>query len=87
VDQGREIERILDSLGNMTVKETNRNARDHILYLPSMDINDLFLVLQEPGRIKLPDHSQPSDYRDVQPKTYDPEFISQISSKMQVPDR
>ncbi|KAH9492541.1 hypothetical protein Btru_025766 [Bulinus truncatus] len=37
--------------------------------------------------IKLPDHTQPSDYSDVQPKTYDPEFISQISSKMQVPDR
>ncbi|CAL1536474.1 unnamed protein product [Lymnaea stagnalis] len=37
--------------------------------------------------IKLPDHTQPSDYSDVQPKSYDPEFISQISSKMQVPDR
>jgi hypothetical protein len=42
---------------------------------------------EETGRIKLPDHSQPSDYMDVQPRTYDPEFISQISSKMQVPDR
>ncbi|XP_059176165.1 mitochondrial fission factor homolog B-like isoform X1 [Physella acuta] len=38
-------------------------------------------------KIKLPDHTQPSDYSDVHPKTYDPEFISQISSKMQVPDR
>ncbi|BFZ11074.1 hypothetical protein BsWGS_14114 [Bradybaena similaris] len=40
-----------------------------------------------PGNIRLPDHTQPSDYRDVHPKTYDPEFISQISSRMQVPDR
>lgn len=27
----------------------------------------------------------PSDYSDVQPESYDPEFISQISSRMQVP--
>lgn len=32
-------------------------------------------------------NSLPSDFSDVQPKSYDPEFISQISSKMQVPDR
>lgn len=30
--------------------------------------------------------SLPSDYTDVQPKSYDPEFISDISNKMQVPD-
>lgn len=30
--------------------------------------------------------SLPSDYSDVQPKSYDPEFISDISNKMQVPD-
>lgn len=29
--------------------------------------------------------SLPSDYSDVQPESYDPEFISHISSKMQVP--
>lgn len=29
--------------------------------------------------------SMPSDYSDVQPESYDPDFISQISSKMQVP--
>ena len=28
--------------------------------------------------------SLPSDYSDVQPKTYDPVFISDISNKMQV---
>ncbi|CAG5126767.1 unnamed protein product [Candidula unifasciata] len=42
---------------------------------------------QEEGHIKLPDHTQPSDYLDIHSKTYDPEFISQISSRMQVPDR
>lgn len=30
--------------------------------------------------------SLPSDYSDVQPKSYDPAFISDISNKMQVPD-
>ena len=30
--------------------------------------------------------SLPSDYSDVQPRSYDPEFISDISNKMQVPD-
>lgn len=30
--------------------------------------------------------SLPSDYSDVQPKNYDPEFISAISNRMQVPD-
>ncbi|RUS87474.1 hypothetical protein EGW08_004728 [Elysia chlorotica] len=39
------------------------------------------------GRIHLPDHTQPSDYSDVQPSSYDPDYISQISSKMQVPHR
>ncbi|KAK3790196.1 hypothetical protein RRG08_007801 [Elysia crispata] len=39
------------------------------------------------GRIRLPDHTQPSDYSDVQPSSYDPDYISQISSKMQVPHR
>ncbi|XP_005112593.2 uncharacterized protein LOC101860941 [Aplysia californica] len=39
------------------------------------------------GSIKLPDHSLPSDYSDVQPHSYDPDYISQISSKMQVPHR
>ena len=29
--------------------------------------------------------SLPSDYSDVQPDNYDPDFITQISSKMQVP--
>lgn len=32
-------------------------------------------------------NSLPSDFSDVQPRSYDPQFISQISSKMQVPDR
>ncbi|XP_060084039.1 uncharacterized protein LOC132563295 [Ylistrum balloti] len=31
--------------------------------------------------------SLPSDYSDVQPSTYDPEFISDISNKMQVPHK
>ncbi|XP_069106396.1 transport and Golgi organization protein 11-like isoform X1 [Argopecten irradians] len=31
--------------------------------------------------------SLPSDYSDVQPSTYDPEFISEISNKMQVPHK
>ncbi|KAH3709974.1 uncharacterized protein LOC127857958 isoform X1 [Dreissena polymorpha] len=30
--------------------------------------------------------SLPSDYSDVQPRNYDPEFISAISNQMQVPD-
>lgn len=30
--------------------------------------------------------SLPSDYTDVQPRSYDPDFISDISNKMQVPD-
>lgn len=30
--------------------------------------------------------SLPSDYSDVQPRSYDPDFISSISNKMQVPD-
>ncbi|XP_045185803.2 uncharacterized protein LOC123543803 [Mercenaria mercenaria] len=30
--------------------------------------------------------SLPSDYSDVQPKSYDPDFISTISNQMQVPD-
>lgn len=30
--------------------------------------------------------SLPSDYSDVQPRNYDPDFISNISNKMQVPD-
>ena len=45
-------------------------------------------------RFKLEEHpkrrstvqSLPSDYSDVQPKSYDPAFISDISNKMQVPD-
>ncbi|XP_071099996.1 mitochondrial fission factor-like [Haliotis cracherodii] len=32
-------------------------------------------------------HSLPSDYSDVQSNSYDPDFISEISNKMQVPDR
>ncbi|CAG2231179.1 MFF [Mytilus edulis] len=32
-------------------------------------------------------NSLPSDFSDVQPKTYDPNFISEISSRMQIPDR
>ncbi|GFO11480.1 mitochondrial fission factor-like [Plakobranchus ocellatus] len=44
-------------------------------------------MAQENGSIHLPDHTQPSDYSDVQPRSYDPEYISQISSKMQVPHR
>lgn len=31
-------------------------------------------------------NSLPSDFTDVQPRSYDPQFISQISNKMQVPD-
>ncbi|XP_050389111.1 transport and Golgi organization protein 11 [Patella vulgata] len=31
--------------------------------------------------------SLPSDYSDVQSRSYDPEYISDISNKMQVPDR
>lgn len=31
--------------------------------------------------------SLPSDFTDVQPRTYDPDFISDISNKMQVPER
>ena len=38
-------------------------------------------------RSELPEHSLPSDYSDVQPHSYDPDYISQISSKMQVPHR
>lgn len=30
--------------------------------------------------------SLPSDYSDIQPKYYDPDYISQISNQMQVPD-
>ena len=30
--------------------------------------------------------SLPSDYSDVQPRNYDPDYISDISNKMQVPD-
>lgn len=37
--------------------------------------------------MRLPDHNLPSDYSDVQPSSYDPEYISDISSKMQVPHR
>ncbi|GFR77225.1 mitochondrial fission factor-like [Elysia marginata] len=44
-------------------------------------------MAEENGHIHLPDHTQPSDYSDVQPSSYDPEYISQISSKMQVPHR
>ncbi|BFZ21191.1 hypothetical protein BsWGS_24230 [Bradybaena similaris] len=44
--------------------------------------------IEDQSRIKLPNHTHPSDYViDAQPRTYDPEFISQISSKMQVPHR
>lgn len=32
-------------------------------------------------------NSLPSDFSDVQSKTYDPQYISQISSRMQIPDR
>lgn len=32
-------------------------------------------------------HSLPSDFIDVQSKSYDPDYISDISKKMQVPDR
>ncbi|KAK3576023.1 hypothetical protein CHS0354_014865 [Potamilus streckersoni] len=38
-----------------------------------------------PTKIRV--QSLPSDYSDIQPKTYDPEFISHISNKMQVPDK
>ncbi|XP_052765359.1 transport and Golgi organization protein 11-like [Mya arenaria] len=31
--------------------------------------------------------SLPSDYSDVQPQSYDPDFISSISNQMQVPDK
>lgn len=44
-------------------------------------------MAEENGHIHLPDHTRPSDYSDVQPSTYDPDYISQISSKMQVPHR
>ena len=30
--------------------------------------------------------SLPSDYSDVQPRNYDPDYISDISNRMQVPD-
>ena len=32
-------------------------------------------------------NSLPSDFADVQPRSYDPQFISDISNKMQVPDK
>ncbi|KAK3087856.1 hypothetical protein FSP39_011553 [Pinctada imbricata] len=50
-----------------------------IFYLNSFEI----LTHDSPRRAHV--SSLPSDYSDVQPKNYDPDFVSQISSKMQVP--
>jgi len=38
---------------------------------------------EKPGYVQ----SLPSDFSDVQPRTYDPTYISNISNQMQIPDR
>lgn len=42
-----------------------------------------FVCLLKKARVR----SLPSDYIDVQSRSYDPDFISDISKKMQVPER